>query len=379
MAFHRHPIRGSGQSTLIMPQNITVPTVNLNVAYDWDNMLKTYHNANSGTERQRNAVATLMYHIAAARGVNTDIHVAITTHFGYDKSIQCLSRKFYTDAEWEAIIRQQLDAGLPMYLNGNYPTNTPSPNGYHASVIDGYDNTGKFHINWGWNGSYDGWYSLNNLKPEATQAMIDGEQITINIMPDKGSTGSNEWALNSFAANKSSVSQNELFTVSFRPMSAGFFIGGQFGAVLVDNSGNIAAVIGTRNASARNPRTGWSLSNDPIEISGFIPNTVAAGQYKLRIVTKHEGGEWKIVARSDISENVPNAIPITVTAGEANGGGYGMSLERFEASKTAVSQLEQFAVSYTLKNITQEAFPGGQAGVALSLDGVPTSINFTVQ
>ena len=40
MAHHRHPVRGREQSTSIMlyPKNITVPSVNLNVAYDWNNI-----------------------------------------------------------------------------------------------------------------------------------------------------------------------------------------------------------------------------------------------------------------------------------------------------------------------------------------------------
>jgi hypothetical protein len=360
MKYHKHPVRGSGQSNLIKQHGITVPTVNLNVAYDWDNMLNEYTSANPGTEQQRNAVATLMYHVAAARGANDSDPITMTTNFGYDKSIQKHNRKYFTDAEWESLIKQQLDLRLPVLYGGG-----------HAWIVDGYDNNGKFHMNWGWGGSSsDGWYSLNNLtpgtydfnhNPDTNDPNYNHNIIYTNIMPDKGSTGSNEWALNSFAANKSSVSQNEPLTVSFRPSSAGFFIGGQFGVALVDNNGNIKAVIGTKNATERGA---GSVSSNPIEISGFIPSTVASGQYKLRIVTKPEGGEWKIVTRADISENVPSAIPFTVTAGEANGGGYGMALAELAASETSVSRNGKFDISYRFWNVGLDVFEG-QAGAAL--------------
>jgi hypothetical protein len=85
MAFYKYPVRGNGQSNLLMPQNITVPTVNLDFPHDWANMPNTY--TSSATEQQRNAVATLMYHISAAHGVN-DYFVVYTTNFGYDRSIQ---------------------------------------------------------------------------------------------------------------------------------------------------------------------------------------------------------------------------------------------------------------------------------------------------
>jgi hypothetical protein len=57
-----------------------------------------------------------------------------------------------------------------------------------------------------------------------------------------------------------------------------------------------------------------------------IPSTVRPGQYRLQIVTRPPNGERRTVTRSAIGDGVPNAINITVSAGEANGGGYGMGL-----------------------------------------------------
>jgi len=75
-------------------------------------MLNEYTTANPGTEQQRSAVAVLNYHFGLARGIGSALVSIMIDNFGYDKSIQYLSRKYYSDAEWEAIIRQQLDLGL---------------------------------------------------------------------------------------------------------------------------------------------------------------------------------------------------------------------------------------------------------------------------
>jgi hypothetical protein len=359
MAFHRHPSRGAGQSAVVGPHNITVPPADLNAAYDWDNMLNAYTKATPGTERQQSAVATLMYHFGLARSAASGGLVALVTNFGYDKSIQWHYRSYYNDAAWEAIIRQQLDARLPVYFYGNYLGDAPSTTGYHASVIDGYDNKGRFHVNWGWGGKDDGWYSINNFDPKASANTYAGESIVINIKPNAGSAGGNEFALIAFDASRKSVPQNELFTATVNLRSVGFFSGGQAGLALADNNGKIVDVVGIAAYGERNPASAGER-----DISAFVPSAVSPGQYKLRIVTRLDGGKWKPVELSAVRNGIPSAIPITVTAGEANGGGYGMGLLGLTASKTTVSRYEKFDIGYQFKNIGMDAFDG-EIGAAL--------------
>jgi hypothetical protein len=365
MKYHRHPARGAGQSEPYTMETcrIYVPLVNLNVVYDWDNMLNTY--TSNFTELQKNAVATLVYHIGVIgkKDFSTGYHntnwigypVMLTTIYGYDRSIQSHSRSYYDDIAWEALIRAQLDTGLPVFYWGNNQTNTTP----HTFIIDGYDNTDKFHINWGWGGQSDGWYSLKALNPGNSDFNYN-QNIYINIKPDEGSTGSNEFALGTFTVSKTSISQSELFTATPNITSFGFFPGGQVGAALIDNNGRIVAVIGSRNMG-----NNWQPgSKFAMEMNCFIPETVNPGQYRLMTVTRLEGGDWKIVTLSAVRDGVPNAINITVTAGEANGGGYGMGLLGFTASKTTVSRNEKFDVGYQFLNVGTDAF-NGQTGVAL--------------
>jgi len=307
MRFHRHPIRGSGQSEpYTMNNGILLPSLIFNVNYDWNNMLNTY--TSSATEQQRNAVASLVYHIGVSREFDwsnlssrLSVQEALSTFFGYDKSIQRHYRIYYDDATWEALIREQLDAGLPVYYWGTNQKKTPS----HTFVIDGYDNTGKFHINWGWNGRDDGYYSLNALNPPNYDFNYD-QTIVINIKPDKGGVGSNEMALHDFTSEKTSVLQNERFTVTARIRSMGFYTGGQIGAALVNNNGNIVAVIGMVSLNPLNSGGTWLRTIN----NCTVPNTVAKGQYRLCIVTRPEGGDWKLVTLS--LPDTPKSIDFTV-------------------------------------------------------------------
>jgi len=53
----------------------------------------------------------------------------------------------------------------------------------------------------------------------------------------------------------------------------------------------------------------------------------------------------------------------------AKGGGYGLSLRRFNPDKTAVSKNEEFTVDHTLNDLSSKSFPGALSGVALMDDG----------
>jgi len=376
MYYYRYPARGTGQSNLLMVQNVAVPTVNLNVAYDWDNMLKSYPNATSGTERQRSAVSTLFYQIAAANGANGITYpgsyfASMTINFGYDRSIQWHERRFYNNVEWEALIKSQLDAGMPVYYWGHSQESlSRGVVNSHAFIIDGYDNQGRFHMNIGNNGQSDGWYSLYNIGNRGWWP--DEQHIIINIKPDAGGVSdNNRFGLNSFSASKTSVSQNELFTVNISLRSFSIFPGGQRGAALVDNSGKIVDIINIENYNPINPRLSRTST-----INCFVPSTVRPGQYRLMIVTRPAGGEWKIVADSDKEAGTPNAVLVTVTAGAANSGGYGLAFASLNADNGIVSASRgtQFNVNYNIRNPGTELFEGSLRAVLIDNAGNETVI-----
>ena len=363
IAYHRHPKRATGQSSVLGPHGIDVPQVNFeNYPFDWANMRNTYTAADSGTVHGK-AVAQLNYIYGMARGNGGGFSKILIDNFGYDKSYQTHYRRFYNDTEWENLIRKQLDAGFPVFYYGNYPTDAASSDGYHAFVVDGYDNSGKFHANWGWGGSHDGWYFINDFDPEAPASTYAGEYININFKPNTGSTGSNEFGLDAFSADKTNIQQNELFKISFTLRSFGFTHLSHLGMALVDSNGNITQVIGTRNYNFEmSPGT---RTSENLTIDCFVPETVNPGQYRVMAVARPTDGDWKIVTLSDVRNNIiPNAVNINVTA-NANSGGYGMGLTLFTADPTTVSKNGTFTVTLRLRNYGSEVFNGGQRRIVL--------------
>jgi len=371
MKYHNHPTRGTGQSEPYTTSTLglAIPSVNFGETYyDWDNMLNSYTKENPGTEQQRIAVGTLMYHVAVSMKTNFNIGGSgqggapgpLTTFFGYDRDIESHSRRFYeTDAEWEAIIKAQLDSGLPVIHSGKDSEGRSS----HFFVVDGYDDAGRFHINMGYGGSRNGWYFLNDIKYGGMNHSYR-QGMYINIKPDQGGTGTNKIALVNFVA-RNSIPQNEMFTANVVIRAVGFFSGGHVGTALVDNNGKIVEVIGVASTGQR----GTGGTSGTININSYVPETVPPGQYNLRIVARPTGGDWEIVKMSAIRDGVPSSIPFTVTPyqGATPGGGYGMALTSFTTEKNVAiyGESTSFTINHRFRNVGMEQFPGGQAAVAL--------------
>lgn len=112
-------------------------------------------------------VARLMYVIAAAAHMNFGLESSgaslrrmaepMQRVFGY-KYVRYVDSYDYTAPDWRTLLRQEIDAGRPVVYAG-YTQHL----GGHAFVIDGYDDEGLFHVNWGYDGSYNGWYRLDWL------------------------------------------------------------------------------------------------------------------------------------------------------------------------------------------------------------------------
>jgi hypothetical protein len=107
-------------------------------------------------------VAKLMYHLGIAvdmqwSGSSSNSFfnsTAMKKYFGYSpKMYSTATFMFNTTTELEDAIKAELNAGRPVYAKG----------GNHFYLIDGYNSSNQFHMNFGWGGTYDGYYSITSV------------------------------------------------------------------------------------------------------------------------------------------------------------------------------------------------------------------------
>ena len=194
----RHPAQGTGSHSYTWYDckddyctQYWTKTLSANfgeTTYDWDNMLPAYEGVSS-TAAQKNAVATLMYHAGVACDMmyggdetggsgawTDDMGDGLKNYFGYDydKFITTYSEEDYPNnvrasvpAEFSVPVSQfityfnaDLEAGRPILMGGDSQNS-----GGHEFVCCGRDAQNKFYINWGWEGSCNGYFTLTSLNP----------------------------------------------------------------------------------------------------------------------------------------------------------------------------------------------------------------------
>ena len=191
MKYHNYPKQGKGEHQYsFQPSSGDGRILYANFEetfYDWDNMLDNY-STTAYTEEQANAVATLMLHC----GVSVDMQytasgsgaygqeacLALKTYFRYNKNTRLYIRDYYTAESWMAMIYRELNQYGPIYYAGS-----SEGSGGHAFVLDGYDETGLVHINWGWGGKSDGFFDIALLNPPSYQFSVRQNMI-LDMDPD---------------------------------------------------------------------------------------------------------------------------------------------------------------------------------------------------
>lgn len=180
--YHHYPKAGTGTLKGVSRTGYTVPDITLGYEYDWDNILKEYKGGKFN-DAQADAIATLVRDIAimgesyfspSSTGSYADMMCdRARKYFKYSKSAYRCNHVIYTDAEWFALLKKDIDAGLPM----NYASSG------HSYVCDGYDARGYVHFNYGWGGTDNGYYNINgktaytvivNFRPEPDEKATSG-------------------------------------------------------------------------------------------------------------------------------------------------------------------------------------------------------------
>lgn len=178
MKYWDHPVHGHGSHSYVhsvygeQSANFEATT------YNWDIMpIELGWQADDAAK----AVALLMYHCGVSVNMNfgpdgsgaqsKDVETAMRQYFGYCAA-SFRQRSQYTEDEWIALLKSDLDKAHPIYFSGD------NGSAGHAIVCDGYDENDYFSFNLGWSGSGNDYYSINDVA-----GYNRNEAIVMNIMP----------------------------------------------------------------------------------------------------------------------------------------------------------------------------------------------------
>lgn len=185
------------------PYNLSSPTRSYRL--DELALLKKDSDAQAAASDVKNALAQLMYDCAVTvkacfdtkyesgtTAYMEEVLKSFAERMGYNKAARMCCASNYSNGDWIAMMKAQVDAGSPVLYRGADSKGA----GGHFFVLDGYGYyTGGtvFHFNFGWSGYANGYYSYSYLAPKPGSQVIDlsySQWALLDFKPDKTGTSS---------------------------------------------------------------------------------------------------------------------------------------------------------------------------------------------
>lgn len=299
MYYHKWPEVGHGSISYVSEgQNADGGSENINIdvtfegtQYLWENMLPSISKTSSS--EAIDAVSTLLFHVGAAfesiYGASTgatDVSVApaLVKYFDYDKGINYLQRDYCTTEEWTEKLLEEFAAGRPVAYGGV----TRRAEG-HFFVLDGVNEEGFYHVNWGWSGQENGYYLLTLLEPgsQGIGGSSDGSafhyaqnMITGIQKPVEGSVANYNFTVESVESFDNTIGRQETAQLSANGVwneSPGD-VTANLGFAMTDAEGNVVY----RQMAKTGVEYKVAYGESSLKCTFVIPDNIPAGTYTVR-------------------------------------------------------------------------------------------------
>lgn len=295
---------------------VTVKAIPAGTKIYWDNILEDYGFNTNYTDEQVKAVADLMLYVGAstlttyysntALTSTSKIHPALINYFGFDDAIAYIDREYYSVDDWENTIYNELINGRPVIYNSFSST------AGHTLLVDGYDASGFFHINWGWSGKDNGYFRLSvldryntgaNYTYYALESYSDKHSALLYTVPSSfGCVNTSNHHLN---AKIVSASSNTI-SCKFHNQSglSGYY---QYGVGYVNEDNQVVLIKQFNNKSAYLNNTNSASRYFSLSANDFNNAGLEYGTYELVPVYMYiDNEEWKVCQHESANYAIVN-------------------------------------------------------------------------
>ena len=348
MKYHNHPMQGSGSNSY-NHNNYGTLSANFGATqYDWNNMPNSLNSSSSQT--QIDAISTLMYHIGVSIDMNyspgnsgafsRDVPDALIDNFSYNSNAEFIKRSYFTLAVWKGKIKNELNQNKVVYHSGF----CSNPQAGHAFIIDGFNNSDLFHLNWGWGGSADGYFEINNLNPGSTYTFNDTQSAIIKIEPV--TSNSDIRMFGNMSLSTSNLMFSDPLTIDVDVANYGnMSFSGNFRAALYSTNGAFVNEIDVENFINISSNNYTSLT---FSTSGLY---TPPGTYNLGIYYQDLFGTWTLVTEDG------HTNPISVNINGLNPQGL-ISNGNIIVNPDPIEQNDPFQVEFEILNNNSSSFSG---------------------
>lgn len=202
LKYYNYPAQGEGETSYYWEAGDQSLSIDFGAtAFNWSMMPNSLDGA---TASQKDAVSKLIYQVGV--GIQADYGLDQGSSAG-GKLIENLLRynlkyvrsrrsmytemksngdgwEYYSNEEWLEMIKREVSQFRPVL----YLVRNPAGAG-HVFLIDGYNEQGQVHVNWGWGGFGDGYYDIDKMNPdpnEPDEKWIINPMMFIGLQPITG-------------------------------------------------------------------------------------------------------------------------------------------------------------------------------------------------
>lgn len=307
MYYHRWPERGHGSHSY--EWNGQTLSADFNHEYHWD-LMKPYYTGDitiDGVEASEE-VAILMrdcgysLDMSYAPGGSGAAGIAqqLVDYFDYDKDIHTLNLSSTTKEHYLNVICEEISKGRPVNVDGG------SEGGAHSFIFDGYDENGFVHVNFGWGGYSNAYYSVDNTGFDATPTIYygfrknEGNPAGFDLISDGDFYVDNEGGQNFIKCDLSIYHTVYGTDYGYNEVKAALAYENQ-------DTQDVQYVVFAEMASCLIWRTG--------SFDLLTPDVLADGTYHLYPVMSVDGSDW---LRFTEPEKRQHFITVSVVNGEAS-------------------------------------------------------------
>lgn len=216
MSVFQYPVRPVGSHSYVS-DNCGVVYVNYDKqnAYNWADIMSGANNYDE--------VARLLYHCGVATDMDygvggsgaytEDAANALKKYFSYPASVTYVTRASYS-GDWKQLLVNELKAGRPIIFGA---VNEKGKSG-HEFDLDGYDGSSMFHVNWGWGGALEGYFSIDALGNKETDVWTKDQDAIIGI--SSSDIGPYNMSLDNLFVKENQPSETKVGTLSVKSTTA---------------------------------------------------------------------------------------------------------------------------------------------------------------
>jgi Peptidase C10 family/Secretion system C-terminal sorting domain len=257
---------------------------------------------------------------------------------------------------WISILKNELDNKRPIQYQGQ------GNGGRHSFIIDGYDNTSFFHINWGWGGQADSYYQINLLNPP--KVGIGGgsgefnflQNAVIGIQPPATNTNTNLQMYSLFNATYN----NQVLTITTNFTNAGSSaFQGDFAVALFDDQNEFYDFVEIKNGYSLPSNNRFTNNLTFSKYNLLLP----VGKFKLAAYYKVTNGDWVQVSGTSTVKNPIDLQIKTVYSQDIN------MYSSFSVLTSNPRQSTTLSVNFDVINVNSSTFYGEFGVLAYDLQG----------